>query len=161
MSTPSLLDAVRVVRQNEREASDQYAKAAKMITNPGGKALFEELAKFEQFHFEQLSALVVSLEETGEYINFKGKEFPIPPTFEIKAAQEPNLKSVMKIISEAMNLEKEAEQEYAELAIKAEDPLGYEMFRKLSADENVHWRILLDAYWTLTNLGTWKWSKPK
>ena len=161
MSKPSLLDAVRAVKQNEREASDQYAEAAKMITNPGGKTLFEELAKFEQFHFEQLSALEASLEETGEYIDYEGKEFPVPPIFEVKAAQEPNMKSVMKIISEAMALEKEAEQEYAELALKAEDPLGYEMFRKLSADENIHWRILMDAYWTLTNLGTWTWTKPK
>jgi rubrerythrin len=161
MSIPSLLDAVRAVRQNEREASDQYAEAAQMITNPGGKKLFEELAKFEQYHYEQLSALEISLEERGEFINFEGKEFPVPPIFEVKAAQEPNMKSVMKIISEAMELEKEAEQEYADLALKAEDTLGYEMFRKLSADENTHWRILLDAYWTLTNLGTWKWSKPK
>ena len=161
MSTLSLLDAVRAVKQNEREASDQYAEAAQMISNQGGKTLFEELAKFEQYHFEQLSALEASLEETGEYINYENKEFPVPPLFEVKAAQEPNMKSVMKVISEAMELEKEAEHEYAEIALLTEDPLGYEMFRKLSADENMHWRILMDAYWTLTNLGTWKWSRPK
>ena len=160
MSTPSLLDAVRVVIENERIASDSYAEAATQITNPGAKAVFEELAKFEQFHFEQLSALAKSLEETGEYLDYDGREFPSPPIFEIKAAQEPNLKSVMKIISEAMELEKEAEQEYADLALKAEDPRGYEMFRRLSAEENIHWRILLDAYWTLTNLGTWKFQHP-
>ena len=51
MSTPSLLDAVRAVKQNEREASDQYAEAAKMITNPGGKTLF----KFCQFLKQSLS----------------------------------------------------------------------------------------------------------
>jgi len=161
MSTPSLLDALRVVIENERIASSSYAEAAQMINNPGGKLLFEELAKFENFHFEQLSILETSLAETGVFFNYEGKEFPTPKIFEIKAAQEPNMKSVMKIIAEAMELEKEAEREYADLALKAEDPQGYEMFRKISSEENIHWRILLHAYWTLTNLGTWTWSTPK
>jgi len=159
MSTSSLLDALRVVIQNERLASDSYAEAAQQIVNPSARQVFEELSKFEQFHFEQLTELAASLEESGAYIDYQGKEFPSPPIFEIKAAQEPNMKSVMKIIAEAMVLEKEAEAEYADLALRAEDPRGYEMFRKLSSEENIHWRILLDAYWTLTNLGTWKWSK--
>lgn len=158
MSTSNLLDALRVVIQNERLASDSYAEAARQITNPGARQVFEELSKFEQFHFEQLSALAAALEETGEYIDYQGKEFPSPPIFEIKAAQEPNMKSVIKIIAEAMELEKEAEREYADLALQADDTQGYEMFRKISSEENIHWRILLDAYWTLTNLGTWKWS---
>jgi rubrerythrin len=161
MSTPSLLDALRVVIENERIASSSYAEAAQKINNSDGKLLFEELAKFEQFHFEQLSALETSLEETGEFVNYQGKEFPTPPVFEIKAAQEPNMKSVMKIISEAKDLEREAEKEYADLALQTDDPRGYEMFRKLSSEENIHWRILLHAYWTLTNLGTWTWSSPK
>ena len=159
MSIPSLLDALRVVIQNERLASDSYAEAAQLISTSSAKQFFEELAKFEQFHFEQLSGLATSLEETGAFIDYQGKEFPSPPLFEVKAAQEPNMKSVMKIIAEAMELEKEAEREYADLALQAEDSQGYEMFRKISTEENIHWRILLDAYWTLTNLGTWKWSK--
>ena len=160
MNTPSLLDALRVVIENERLASSSYAKAAENITNPSGKKLFEELSKFEQYHYEQLSTLKASLEESGEYLEYEGKEFPTPATFEIKAAQEPNMKSVIKIIGEAMELEKEAEHEYANLALQSNDPQGYEMFRRISAEENIHWRILLNAYWTLTNLGTWTWTNP-
>ena len=161
MSTPSLLDALRVVIENERIASSSYAEAAQMINNSSGKILFENLAEFENYHYEQFSALEKSLVDKGAYVDYEGKEFPSPPIFEIKAAQEPNLKSVMKIIAEAMELEKEAEREYADLALQTEDPQGFEMFRKLSAEENIHWRILLDAYWTLTNLGTWTWTSPK
>jgi len=160
MSIPSLVDAIRVVKENERLASSSYKEAAEGINNPNGRQLFEELAAFEQYHYEQLTALEESLEKTGEYMNYKGREFPTPPVFEIKAAQEPNMKNVMKIIAEAMELEKEAEKEYADLALQSEDPQGYEMFLRLSAEENIHWRILLNAYWTLTNLGTWTWSNP-
>ncbi len=160
MNTPNLLDAIKVVRENERLAAESYADVAQKINNPNSRMLFEELAEFEKYHYEQLSDLVASLEEGGDYVDYKGREFPSPPTFEIKAAQEPNIKSVMKIISEAMDLEKEAQNAYAEIAIQIDDPLGYEMFRRLSDEEHNHYRILMDAYWTLTNLGTWKWSSP-
>ena len=43
MSTPSLLDAIRVVKENERLASSSYAEAAEKITNPNAeiKMVFE------------------------------------------------------------------------------------------------------------------------
>ena len=160
MSRPNLLDAIRIVKENERLASDSYAEAAKIMNNPIGEQIFEELAAFEQYHFEQLSALEASLEKTGQAIDYQGRDFPTPPVFKIIAAQEPNMKSVLKIIAEAMELEKEAEQAYAKLALRAQDSQGYGMFRRLSSEENQHWRILQDAYWTLTNLGTWTWIKP-
>jgi rubrerythrin len=161
MSSPSLLDAIAVVKENERLASESYADAAQKISNPSGKMVFEELSAFERYHYDQLTALEKSLQETGAYLDYQAREFPTPPIFEIKAAQEPNIKSVMRILTEAMALEKEAEKTYAEMAIQTADPLGYEMFMRLSDEEHGHNRILSDAYWTLTNLGSWKWSNPR
>ncbi len=158
MSTPNLLDAIRAVKENERIASASYADAAQRISNPNGKLLFEQLAEFEKYHYDQLTALEISLEETGDYINYEGKEFPIPPIFEIKAAQEPSTKSVMNIISAAMDLEKQAEIAYADLAVQTTDQQGHDMFCRLSDEEHEHYRLLRDAYWTLNNFGTWKWS---
>jgi len=160
MSTTNLLDAIRVVKENERVAQISYADAAHRVSNPLGKNLFEQLSAFEQFHYEKLTALETSLEATGEFIDYEGKEFPLPPTFEINAAQEPATKSVIAIISAAMDLEKLAEKSYADLATISTDKKGHEMFSKLSEEEHKHYRLLLEAYWNLTNLGTWKWSRP-
>jgi rubrerythrin len=160
MITPNLLDAIRVVKENERIASASYADAAQKISNPMGKKLFEQLSEFEKFHYEQLTALETSLEEKGDFINYEGKEFPLPPLFEIKAAQEPSTKSVMSIISAAIDLEKQTEKAYADLAAQTTDPQGHAMFSRLSEEEHKHYRLLLDAYWTLNNLGTWTWSRP-
>lgn len=160
MSTPNLLDAIRVVKETERIASVSYTDAAQNITRQKGKILFEQLAEFEKYHYDQLTALEISLEETGDYINYVGKEFPIPPKFEIKAAQEPNTKSVMGIITEAMDLEKQMEEAYTDLAVQITDPLGHEMFSRLAKEENLHYQILGDAYRTLNNFGIWKWSRP-
>ena len=98
MSTPSLLDAIRVVKENEKTATQNYAEAAKKIDNPLGKTLFEELSKFEAYHYEQLTALEKSLAASGEFINYQGREFPQPPVLEVKAAKDPNSKSEMAII---------------------------------------------------------------
>ena len=160
MNNPSLLDAVRIVKENERIASASYADAAKRISNPMGMQLFEQLSKFEQYHYEKITELETSLEETGEFINYEGREFPQPPVFEIEAAKEPNKKSVMSIIAASMDLEKQTEKAYADLAVLSVDPRGHDMFNRLSDEEHKHYRLLLDTYWTLNNLGTWKWTRP-
>ena len=160
MTAPNLLDAVRVVKENERIATQNYAEAAKKIDNPLGKTLFEELSKFEAYHFEQLTALEKSLAASGEFINYQGREFPQPPVLEVKAANEPNAKSLMTIITQAIDLEKEAEKAYADLANSTTDPRGHDMFTQLSEEEHKHFRLLTDAYWTLSNFGEWKYIQP-
>lgn len=159
MSTTNLLEAIRIVKANERMASDRYAEAAKVIGHPVGRQLFEQLSEFEQYHFEQITVLEKSLEASGEFVNYEGKEFPLPPVFEIKAAQEPNKKSIMKIISEAIELEQTAEKTYSNLAAELTDSQGRKMFIRLAEEEHNHYRILNEAYWTLNELGIWKWSR--
>ena len=44
MST--LLDAIRVVKENERKAAERYADAANKISHQMGKKLFEMLSLF-------------------------------------------------------------------------------------------------------------------
>lgn len=160
MNTSHLLDAIRVVKENERIASASYADAAAKFSHSIGKNLFVQLSEFETYHYEKLTALESSLEASGEFVDYKGREFPLPPTFEIKAAHEPNKKSVMSIITSALELERQAEKAYADLALQIEDPKGHEMFLKLSEEEHKHWVLLTEAYWNMTNLGTWKWSRP-
>jgi rubrerythrin len=150
MSTPNLLDAVRVVKENERRASESYADAARQVKDKMAQKLFEMLSEFEQFHYAQLTTLEKSLVEKGNFLNADGKAFPLPPLFEIKAAEEPNEKSLMGIISAAMELEKQAEQTYADLAALVTDSQGRELFRGLSEQEHTHYRILRDAYWALS-----------
>jgi rubrerythrin len=159
MTPSNLLDAIRVVKENERIASQSYADAAKNIRHSMGKELFTQLSEFEKFHLEQLTILEKSLLENGEYVTYGGKTFPLPPKFEIKAAAEPNKKSMMQIISEAMELEKQAEKTYADLATQIDDPQGHQMFQRLSEEEHNHYRILSEAYWTLNDFGMWKWTR--
>ncbi len=160
MNTTNLLEAIRVAKENERIASESYANAAKIKSFSMGKELFEQLSKFEKFHYDRIAALEKSLEKKGDYIDYEGKEFSLPPTFEIKAAEEPNQKSVIQIIFEAMDLERTMQNAYADLAAQITDPKGHKMFRRLSEEEHNHLIILSEAYWSLNNFGVWKGPRP-
>ena len=78
MNKPSLLDAVRVVKENEKIAYTSYADAAQKISHSIGKNLFEQLAEFERFHYQILSTLEASLEESGEFIDSRGERLLRP-----------------------------------------------------------------------------------
>jgi rubrerythrin len=159
MEKPNLLDAIRIAKENEWLAAESYAKAARMITTLGRK-LFEQLSEFEQFHYERLSALEESLQKKGGFIDYAGKEFILPPVLEIKFTEEPEHKSLLDIMDEAMKTERVAEQAYADLAAQLSDPLGRKMFTKLAQEEHNHYEILGKAFWSLNQTGVWKWSQP-
>jgi len=159
MNTPNLLDAIRIVKENERLAAETYTNAAKK-TNPLGRELFTQLSEFEKYHYEQLTALEKSLEESGQFINYQGKALILPPKLEIKFAEIPEHKSLMEIITEAKKIEKQAEKVYADLADQLEDPQGHAMFVRLSEEEHMHYLILSDAFWSLNQTSVWNYSRP-
>ena len=158
MSTPSLLEAIRVVKENEQKASVFYANAAKSTTSPIGRHLFEQLKEFELFHYARLAALELSLQEKDDFIYYEGKTFPLPPAIEPKPVDDPQHQTIVNILSAAMELEKQAEQAYEELAARIADPKGNAMFKRLSQEEHNHYRILNEAYINLNDLKIWKWS---
>jgi len=157
MKTTSLLDSVRVVKDNEKKAAEFYADAAEKTGSAAGRELFRELMKFENYHYHWLTVLEKSLKEKGSTISYEGLEFSLPPVLEPQAAEEPRHQTVLDIISRAMELEKQAEKAYADLSAEITDPHGRAMFRKLSAEENNHFHILQEASWSLENMKVWKW----
>ena len=157
MKTTSLLDSVRVVKENERKAAEFYADAAEKTGSAAGRELFGELMKFENYHYHWLTVLEKSLKESGNTISYAGREFSLPPVLEPKAAEEPRRQTVLDIISRAMDLERESEKAYSDLAAGITDPQARAMFKKLSAEEHNHFRILQDASWDLENRKAWRW----
>jgi hypothetical protein len=64
MKTTSLLDSVRVVKENEKKAAEFYADAAEKTGSTAGRELFGELAKFENYHYHWLVAVGTRKTET-------------------------------------------------------------------------------------------------
>lgn len=149
MSTPTLLDAVRIVKENERLAQQVYGEASDKVPDKVGKRLFELLCEFEGAHYAQLAKLEKTLEESGEYKNYQGAAFPLPPTLKGDAARPFYQDSLMSAVTAAMDLESRAERVYAELATLTTHAQGRELFFHLSDQEHHHYLVLRDVYWGL------------
>jgi rubrerythrin len=157
MKTTSLLDSVRVARENEKKAAEFYADAAEKCVSTSGRDLFGELVKFENYHYHWLTVLEKSLKEKGTPVSYEGREFPLPPLLDPQAADEPRHQTVLDIISRALELERETEKAYSDLAAGITDPQGRAMFKKLAAEEHNHFRILQQASWGLEKMKAWRW----
>ena len=67
--------AIDMAMEAEINARDFYQNAVEKISDERGKDLLQQLADFEQGHFDKLSELRKSLADTGEYVEYGGMEF--------------------------------------------------------------------------------------
>jgi hypothetical protein len=161
MKTPTLLDAVRIAKENEKSAMTIYGNAASIRENAVCAPLFTQLSEFERFHYERLTALEKSLVEKGDYINYEGKAFLLPPVLKVEFAEKTDRMSLMEIITEARQFERVSQKAYADLAARLTDPQGHAMFARLAEEEHNHFTILNEAFWSLNQTGTWKGPQRK
>lgn len=159
MDQKGLLEAVQTAIEAERAARQFYLSAVDKATNPQGKALLLQLADFEAYHEQKLLDLVQSL-GAGRYIAYEGKEFAKPkPEGGRAPREEANLREVVDVLNLAMDAEQKAQDRYRRLAESTADPLGKAMFERLAQEEGVHYRILSDEFYTLSNKGLWVWAE--
>jgi rubrerythrin len=156
---PGLMDGIRIAKDNERAASEFYARAASTAGNSWTRKLFEQLTEFEQIHYDRLTDLENSLRNKGAFVEYAGTEFVVPPQMVVRLPEVPDKSSLMKIINEAVDLETRAESAYNKLADITTDKVGHDMFSTLAEEEHNHFVLLKDVYWTLNNLG--EWSGPR
>lgn len=158
MPDTRLLKVIISARENETAAVEFYEKAARNETNPVGKNLFNQLAKYEDFHYEKLSILARSLTEKGEFIKYERQEPPTAPRLVLRGDGVPENSSILKTLKHAVETEKDAEMSYLKLADEISDPDGHYMFSRLSEEEHLHFHILKEIIWNLNHTGNWEWT---
>jgi rubrerythrin len=154
--SPSLMDALRIAKDNEKAAAELYGRSATSAGNSNVRKLFEQLTEFEQMHYARLTELEKSLTDSGAFINYDGTDFVVPPDMVIKVPELPDKASTMTIISKAADLETRAESAYRKLAAMTTDVRGHQMFDRLADEEHKHYLTLKEVYWALNNLGKWE-----
>ena len=159
MDDKGILKAIQTALDAERAARLFYLKAADKTSNAQGRALLLELADFEAHHEKKLMELAKSL-SAAKYIHYDSKELLYP-----KAEGGPNSQAeahpqeMAEILGMAMDAEKKAEERYQRLAEATEDPQGKAMFERFAQEEALHYRILSDEFYTLSNEGLWVWAE--
>ncbi len=153
------MKAVKVAIEAEREAYQNYSRAAKRTKDPRGKDMFQQLAEFEMNHYQKLKALLKSLEEQGEWLLYDGtslkkRKIPLKPE-KIKGQEQLTDMDALKI---AIREERKARAYYQFLSELTKDPRGKDMYKRLANEEELHEKILNDQYYSLHNTGIWSWG---
>jgi rubrerythrin len=97
-----------------------------------------------------------SLRDERAFIEYEGRELDLPTPGEVKPFEEPDENSAMAIITMAMDIEREAEKRYTQLATQTKDADGRSMLERLAEEEHNHYLIFSDAYWSLNDRGVWE-----
>jgi len=158
-----LEEALDIAMDAELKAQAFYAQAAVEVQDPQGRDLLGRLAAFEQYHYQKLSDLARSLQDDGQFITYETRTVEqFAPTLargETAGTQFEELKDTPSILGKAIENEKMAGERYRALAEDTDDPDGQDMFRKLANEEMIHQRILEDEFYSISNQGTWGWSR--
>lgn len=157
-----MLEAIEIAMEAESKANKFYLAAVKKTANERGKNLLQQLANFEQTHYDKLKELKNSLETVGEYIKYEGTkfiEFKASIGAEVSGKIEANTDDVLNILTLAIDAEKKAHDHYRKMESSTNDSKGKEMFKKLAEEETLHRRILSDEFYQISNQGgVWSWG---
>ncbi len=158
MKKETLMELLDRAIQGETEASEFYTSASRITHDAGGRAMFLELASFEDHHRRHIALLRASLASKGGFITYPSRGLELGA--ETKAGRlstGPNDDSLAALRT-AIEAEKMAESRYREIAATIADEKGKTMFLRLAEEESMHRRILDDQYYALTNRGEWVWG---
>ena len=153
------IKAIEMAMEAEKDAYQNYSKAAKKTKNPKGKDMLQQLSEFEMAHYQKLKNLLKSLQEKGEWILYEGtalkrKKIPLKPQ---KPKGQEQL-SDMDALKMAIREEKKAQGYYRSMVQLTKDPRGRDMYKRLADEEALHENLLNDQYYSLHNTGSWSWG---
>ncbi len=151
-----IMQAIELALQEELEAAKFYAAAKGKVKDERAISMLDQLVRFEQFHYKKLMDLKISLEKDGKFTAYEGMDFILPDSLIRTSGKiDENRDDILDILGIAIKNEENAKQRYLELAEKTQIPQGKAMFSRLALEEEVHWKLLSDEFYHITNYGMW------
>ena len=145
------LAALQMAIQTEIDGYGFYSKFAEQTEDSDARAMFERLAQDEAMHLDLLRNVQTTLEESGEWIEYKG--VPIPPVegapIFSRERVEQNIMdytSDLSALRVAYLIEKDAVDFYRHAARETDDPNGKRIYQDLVRMEEGHLTLLQGEY---------------
>lgn len=141
----------------EAQAKKFYLEAAAKAASSAGKNLFNELADFEQGHYDRLQKII---EARGKGVKFTGiaASQKIHVKSEVEGQFEPNKDEIVKVLTLGIEAEKKAQAKYLEIAKAFDDDESKATFNNLAEEERKHQSILEDQFYSMSNKGKIIWG---
>ena len=138
----SVLDALMLGMEMEKDTFDFYVKAAQKTFNPEGKRIFRWLAESEETHYLKLAEIYKSLDAGGSWVFYAASTIELEPS-----DGEPGVGFETNDI-EALRLAREIEEKgidyFEDLLNKTTDSEGRKMVESLRREEEEHLRVITE-----------------
>jgi len=156
------MDALEIAIKMEIEGKEFYQKASEKSGDTLGKALFQRLAKEEEFHAAKAREIATALAEgekplaieesldSGKKLNsiFAKAKREIEPRQEVASSE-------FEAIKIALDMEEKTRKFYEEQSEKAENEFERRFFKALTGEERGHYLSLIDYQEYLTDPTNW------
>jgi rubrerythrin len=147
-----LMDAMNA----EAKARDFYTDAAQKAASAAGKNLFNELADFEQGHYDRLSKFIEARNKGMKIDEPRVQE--VATKSEVEGEFEPNKDEITKVLTIGIEAEKKAQEKYLQIAKMFTDDESKAIFNKMADEERNHQNILEDQFYSMSNKGKIIWG---
>ena len=153
------LDNLLIEAMNkELEAKKFYNNAASKAKSKAGKKLFNELASFEQNHYDKVKGIIESRNKEVDIEVDSQAQNIMSIKSEVEGEFEPNKDEIATVINLAIEAEIKAQERYKKIAELMNDEESKKIFQNLAQDERNHQKILEDEFYHLSNKGTIIWE---
>ena len=144
--------------KSELEAKKFYKDASIKAQSQAGKKLFNELAEFEQNHYNRVKNIIESRTNNMKIQTPEVTTQDISVKPEIKGEIESNKDEIITVLNMAIDAELKAQERYRRIANLFDDEESKKIFFNLSQDERNHQKILEDEIYQLSNKGVIIWD---
>lgn len=139
-SRKSVLDALMLGMEMEKETFDFYVKAAHKTFNPEGRRIFRWLADSEETHYLKLAEIYKALDAGGNWVFYAGSTIELaPPGGEPTVDFETGDVEALRL---ALEIEQKGIDYFDDLLSKTTDPVGRTMVEALRREEEEHLRVI-------------------
>lgn len=149
---------LKFAMKSEVLAKDFYLNAAGKAQSDSGKRFFQELADFEQHHFDRVKEIIESREQGATVQPYK-HETPFKDVrSEVQGEFEPNKDELVDVLTIGIKAEQSAHERYRKIAHELTSPEEKEIFKNLAEDERRHQGLLEAQFYQLSNRGMIIWE---
>lgn len=153
------VDDLLVAAMNaEVEAQKFYKNASEKAQSTVGRQFFQELADFENGHYERVKKIIESRSKGRKLESYKPHIITKKIKPEVEGEFEANKDEIVEVLTRGIKAEKEAQDRYNKIAEYMDDPEGKEIFKGLAEDERRHHDLLEAQYYQISNTGTIIWE---
>jgi rubrerythrin len=130
--------------EREIKAKQFYLDASSKAISTAAKKLFEELAEFEQHHYDKLKQIIESRKHGQQIMDATTGNTLKSVKPEVEGEIEANKNEIVNVLHLAIEAEKQAQDRYIKIANLFLDDTGKQVFHRLAEEERNHQRILED-----------------